>query len=145
VVGFSTFSEPVFPAMGETINGFYNNLNYSWNFDNPLNKTFAAAYEKKYGEKSWFIPAENYIAAQFLFNAVRKAKSVDVNKVKAAMSGLSFDTISGKLTMRAPDHQAERDTFVGQVVDDAGSQGWKVIKTVPPGESTPAADAACKI
>jgi branched-chain amino acid transport system substrate-binding protein len=145
VVGFSTFSEPVFPAMGDTIDGFYNNLNYSWNFDNPLNKPFADAYEKKYGEKAWFIPAENYIAAQFLFNAVRKAKSIEVEKVKAAMNGLSFDTISGPFTMRAEDHQAERNTFVGQIVDDGGEKGWKVVKTVPPGETSPAASADCKL
>jgi ABC-type branched-subunit amino acid transport system substrate-binding protein len=131
--------------MGDTIVGFYNNLNYSWNFDNPLNKEFAAAYEKKTGEKAWFIPAENYIAAQFLFNAVRKAKSIDVEKVKAAMNGLSFDTISGPFTMRAEDHQAERNTFVGQIVDDGGEKGWKVVKTVPPGETTPAANADCKL
>ena len=145
VVGFSTFSEPVFPAMGDSIDGFYNNLNYSWNFDNPLNKTFAAAYEKKYGEKAWFIPAENYIAAQFLFNAVRKAKTIEVDKVKAAMNGLSFDTISGPLEMRAGDHQAVRDTFVGEVVQDGADKGWKVVKTVPPTETTPNASSDCRM
>ena len=30
---------------GDTIDGFYNNLNYSWNFDNPLNKPFAGREE----------------------------------------------------------------------------------------------------
>ena len=35
VVGFSTFSEPVFPAMGNTIDGFYNNLNYSCELRQP--------------------------------------------------------------------------------------------------------------
>jgi branched-chain amino acid transport system substrate-binding protein len=144
-VGFSTVSEPTFSAMGNGIVGFYNNLNYSWNFKNPLNTSFAAAYEKKYGSKPYFIPAENYIAAQFLFNAVRKAKSVDVNQVKTAMNGLSFDTISGPFTMRAADHQAERNTFVGQVVDQSGGLGWKVVKTVAPTETTPTASAACKM
>jgi ABC-type branched-subunit amino acid transport system substrate-binding protein len=145
VVGFSTFSEPVFPAMGDSIDGFYNNLNYSWNFDNPLNKTFAASYEKKYGEKAWFIPAENYIAAQFLFNAVRKAKTTDVDEVKAAMNGLSFDTISGPFEMRAGDHQAVRDTFVGEIVQDGTDKGWKVVKTVPPTETTPNASGDCRM
>jgi branched-chain amino acid transport system substrate-binding protein len=145
VVGFSTVSEPVFDAMGNSILGFYNNLNYSWNFDNPLNKAFAAAYEKKYAAKPYFIPAENYIAAQFLFNAVRKAKSIDVSKVKTAMNGLSFDTISGPFQMRAADHQAVRDTFVGEVVDQSGEKGWKVVKTVSPDETTPVANPDCKM
>jgi ABC-type branched-subunit amino acid transport system substrate-binding protein len=145
VVGFSTFSEPTFPAMGDVIEGFYNNLNYSWNFDNPKNKAFAAAYEKKYGEKAWFIPAENYIAAQFLFEAVRKAKSVEVDKVKATMNGLTFDSITGEVEMRPEDHQAVRDTYVGQIVKQDGELGWKVVSTVPPSETTPQASPDCKM
>lgn len=148
VVGFSTFSEPTFKPMGRTIVGFYNNLNYSWNFDNPKNKAFATAYEQQFGEKPAFIPAENYIAAQFLFEAVRKAGSIDVAKVKAAMNGLSFDSISGKVQMRAADHQAVRDTYVGQIVEQPGGvagMGWKVISTVTPDKTTPTASPDCKM
>jgi branched-chain amino acid transport system substrate-binding protein len=148
VVGFSTFSEPTFEAMGDTIVGFYNNLNYSWNFDGAKNKAFATAYEQQFGKKPSFIPAENYIAAQFLFEAVRKAKSIDVEKVKAAMNGLSFESISGNVQMRAEDHQATRDTYVGQIVkqaDGTAGMGWKVISTVPPEQTTPAPSADCKM
>jgi branched-chain amino acid transport system substrate-binding protein len=148
VVGFSTFSEPTFKPMGKSIVGFYNNLNYSWNFDNPQNKAFAAAYEQQFGEKPAFIPAENYIAAQFLFEAVRKAKSVDIAKVKAAMDDLSFDSISGNVKMRGADHQAVRDTYVGQIVAQPGGvagMGWKVVRTVTPDKTTPTASPDCKM
>jgi branched-chain amino acid transport system substrate-binding protein len=148
VVGFSTFSEPTFTAMGNTILGFYNNLNYSWNFDNPKNAAFATAYEKQFGTKPSFIPAENYIAAQFLFDAVRKAKSIDIEKVKAAMNGLTFDSISGRVQMRPQDHQAVRDTFVGQIIKQNGGvagMGWKVITAVPADKTTPTPSADCKM
>jgi branched-chain amino acid transport system substrate-binding protein len=148
VVGFSTFSEPTFKPMGKSIVGFYNNLNYSWNFDNPKNKAFAAAYEQQFREKPAFIPAENYIAAQFLFEAVRKAKSVDIAKVKAAMDDLSFDSISGNVKMRGTDHQAVRDTYVGQIVAQPGGvagMGWKVVSTVTPDKTTPTASPDCKM
>jgi branched-chain amino acid transport system substrate-binding protein len=145
VVGFSTFSDETFAAMGDEITGFYNNLTYAWDFDNPQNKQFVAAYEKAYGEKPFFIPAENYLAAQFLFAAVKKAGSVDVEKVKAAMNNLTIDTINGKLTMRPQDHQALRDTYVGKIVKKNGALGWEVVSTVPPEKSTPQPSPDCKM
>ena len=146
VVGFSTFSDETFEAMGDEIEGFYNNLTYASDFDNPHNKAFVAAYEKAYGEKPFFIPAENYLTAQFLFEAVKKAGSVDVAKVKAAMDGLTVDTINGKLTMRPEDHQALRDTYVGKIVKkEDGKLGWEVVSTVPPDQSTPKPSADCKL
>jgi ABC-type branched-subunit amino acid transport system substrate-binding protein len=144
-LGFSTISEPTFEPMGDTILGFHNNLNYSWRFDNPQNAAFVAEYERRFKSKPYFITAENHIAAQFLFEAVRKAGSTEVARVKAAMDAMSLDTVVGKLQMRAADHQAVRDTFVGKVVKDGDGLGWDVVSTVPPSVSTPQADGACKL
>jgi len=145
VVGFSTFSDETFAAMGDEIEGFYNNLTYASDFDNPKNKAFVAAYEKAYKEKPFFIPAENYVAAQFLFEAVKKAGSVDPAKVKPAMNGLTIDSINGKLTMRPQDHQALRDTYVGKIVKKNGGLGWEVVSTVHPDQSTPQPNPDCKM
>jgi ABC-type branched-subunit amino acid transport system substrate-binding protein len=143
-VGFSTVSEGTFPALGDKALGWYNNVTYSAAFDNAKNKAFVTAWDAKEGEKPYFIHAENYIGAQFLFEAVRKAGSVDPNKVKAAMAGLSLDTVSGAITIKAADHQAIRDTFVGEVVKEGDGMAFKVIKTVPPTDATRKPDPACK-
>jgi hypothetical protein len=60
------------------------------------------------------------------------------------MADLSMDTISGQITMKPKDHQASRDTFVGEVVKQGDDMAFKVIATVPPTESTKAPDPACK-
>jgi branched-chain amino acid transport system substrate-binding protein len=143
-VGFSTVSEGNFPAIGDTALGWYNNLTYSWQFDNAKNKAFVSAWEAKEGEKPYFIDAENYIGAQFLFEAVRKAGSIEPDAVKAAMADLELDTISGKITMKPQDHQAIRDTFVGEVEKQGDGLGFKVVATVPPTDATKAPDPACK-
>lgn len=145
VLGFSTVSEPTFKAMGDTVLGFKNNLNYTWKFDNPKNAAFVKAYVARYRDKPYFIPAENYIAAQFLFAGVRKAASTDVAKVKTAMNALQIDTISGPLKMRPQDHQALRDTYVGEVVKEGSGLGWKVIATAPPSKTTPQPGAGCEL
>jgi branched-chain amino acid transport system substrate-binding protein len=131
--------------MGDVITGFHNNLTYAPDFDNPKNTAFVAAYEKAYGEKPFFIPAENYVAAQFLFEAVKKAGSVDPNKVKAVMNGLQIDSINGPLTMRPEDHQALRNTYVGKIVKKNGALGWEVVATIPPDQSTPSPSPDCKM
>jgi branched-chain amino acid transport system substrate-binding protein len=145
VLAFSTISEPVFPAMGNTILGWYDKVNYASTFDNTQNKAFVGEWQKRNGTKPWFIPADNFIGAQFLFQAVRKAKSVDVAKVKAAMNDLSIDTVAGSLRMRPDDHQALRDAFVGQIQQDGDGLGWKIVKSVPAAQTTPKPDEACHL
>jgi ABC-type branched-subunit amino acid transport system substrate-binding protein len=147
-VGFNTVSEPLFPVLGPKVLGFYNNVGYAHQQNFPLNTTFAAAWKAKYGSFPYYVEADNYLAAQTLFQGVRKAGSVDPEKVKAALNGLSFDSITGQVTMRAADHQLLRPSNLGQVVKLAGGPGglgWKIISTVPASETTPSANPACHI
>jgi ABC-type branched-subunit amino acid transport system substrate-binding protein len=145
VLSDSTLFDPSFKAMGDPIVGWYSKVTYAPTLDNPMNKAFVAAWKKKYGSEPWYVPAESYIAAQFLFDAVRKAKSVDVEKVKAAMNTLSMDTIGGQLRMRPGDHQALRDVAVGRIVKQADGVGWKIVGSVPPDKTTSGPSPACKM
>jgi hypothetical protein len=50
--------------------------------------------------------------------------------------------------MRPQDHQAVRDTFVGQIIKQNGGvagMGWKVITAVPADKTTPTPSADCKM
>ena len=145
VVTQSMLAEPLFPAMGDTIVGWYDRGSYMQAIDTPKNAAFVDSWSKKYDSNLWNVPGDSYIGAQFLFEAVRKAKSIDVEKVKAAMNTLSLDTIAGKLTMRPEDHQALRPTYVGQVVKKGGDLGWKIVETVPPEKTSPTANPECKM
>ena len=145
VVTQSMLAEPLFPAMGDSIVGWYDRGSYMQAIDNPLNTAFVDAWKSKNDSQLWNVPGDSYIGAQFLFEAVRKAKSIDVEKVKAAMNDLSLDTVAGQLTMRPEDHQALRPTYVGQVVKEGDTLGWKIVETVPPSETSPTANAECKM
>jgi ABC-type branched-subunit amino acid transport system substrate-binding protein len=147
-VGFNTVSEPLFPVLGPKIAGFYNNIGYVHQQNYPLNQQFATAWKAKYGTDPYYVQADNYIAAQTLFEGVKKAGSVDPEKVKAALNDLSFDSIDGQVTMRAADHQLLRPSNLGQVVKAAGGPGglgWKLISTVPASATSPAASPACHL
>jgi branched-chain amino acid transport system substrate-binding protein len=145
VVTQSMLAEPLFPAMGDTIVGWYDRGSYMQAIDTPKNKAFVDAWSKKHETKLWNVPGDSYIGAQFLFEAVRKAKSIDVEKVKAAMNGLSLDTLAGQLTMRPQDHQALRPTYVGQIEKQGDGLGWKIVETVPPEKTSPTPNAECKM
>jgi ABC-type branched-subunit amino acid transport system substrate-binding protein len=147
-VGFNTVSEPLFPVLGQKIVGFYNNLGYVHQQTTENNAQFAAAWKAKYGSDPYYVEADNYIAAQTLFAGVKKANSVDPEKVKAALGGLTFDTIAGSVTTRAADHQLLRPSYVGQVLKTPGGKGglgWKIISSSPPSVTTPSPNSACHI
>jgi ABC-type branched-subunit amino acid transport system substrate-binding protein len=143
VLGFNMVSEPLFKVLGDKILGFYNNLGYDASDSNPLNTAFVDAWTKKQGSAPYYVEADNYLSAQVLFQAVAKAKSVDPAKVKAALTGLSFDSIVGNVSM-GKDHQLVRPSYVGQVVKKDGALGWKVIAKAEGTQTRPTPDPACK-
>lgn len=146
ILGFNMVSEPLFKALGDKVVGFYNNVGYDVNADNELNKKFVAGWEKAHdGAKPYYVVADNYIAAQTLFEGIKKAKSIDPLKVEKALNDLSFDSIVGEVTMRGADHQLIRPSYVGKVVKKDGGLVFDVIKTVPGATVAPGADPACKL
>lgn len=74
------------------------------------------AFTKEKDPSSW--PIQGYIAMQFLVAAIRKANSIDSDKVSAALKGISIDSPVGPLTMRAKDQQANRGQLYGVAIRD---------------------------
>jgi branched-chain amino acid transport system substrate-binding protein len=143
VFGFQMISEPVFKALGDKILGFYSNVGYDVSASNPQNRSFVAGYTKQYGAAPYGVPADHYLAAQMLFDAVRKAKSVDPQKVRAALDNLSFESFAGRVTIGA-DHQLVRPSYVGKVVKKGDGLGFDIVAAVPGTGNHPAPDPACK-
>ncbi len=85
--------------------------------DNPLNKEFVSHFRQKYSKPPGPSDADyfGYINTQFALEAIKRAGTVDKEKVIDALEGLTLDTPVGKVTIRAFDHQSTFPLYVGEL------------------------------
>jgi len=96
---------------------------YPWDqIDNRDHASFALNYYKKYNENPKMGSVVGYATLQSIFAAIRKAKSVDNEKLVAALRGLKFTTPFGPTEFRAIDQQSTMGAYVGKL-DQRGGKG----------------------
>ena len=81
----------------------------------PEHKKFLAAYQKKFNDYPRLGSIVGYATLMTAAAAIRKATSLDQEKLVAAMKGLNVDTPIGKITFRALDNQATMGAYVGRI------------------------------
>jgi len=145
VLGFNMVSEPLFETLGDTIEGYFNNVGYDVDGDNTENQEFVDAYTEDHGAAPYYVPADNYLAAQTLFAGIEEAGSADPADVSEALGDLSFDSIVGAVTVRAADHQVLRDSYLGEVVKDGKALKFSIQSNATPDVTTPEPDSACSM
>jgi branched-chain amino acid transport system substrate-binding protein len=64
------------------------------------NKEATAAWQKTYGVSFPWLAYSTYDGMLAIFAAINKAGSVDVEKVRTALSGLTFDSVKGAITIK---------------------------------------------
>ncbi len=85
------------------------------------------AFLDKNGEKADLFTPDGFVAAQMIVQAIKKGGGDDVQKMIDSLAGWSFDSVKGKLTIRAEDHallqpmfqaklKASGDTFVPELI-----------------------------
>lgn len=92
----------------------------------PEHKAFLAAYEKKYNEPPRLNSVVGYATMRALAAGVRKANSVETEKLVAAFKGLSFESPFGPVTFRPQDNQSTMGIYVGRT---AVANGKGFMKT----------------
>ena len=99
---------------------------YPWDqIATPEHARFFNAYYKRYGENPRLGSVVGYATFTAIFEAVRKAKSVDTDKLIVALRGLNFGTPFGPAQFRALDHQSTMGAYVGKL-DVRGGKGTMV-------------------
>ena len=97
------------PQTGQAAVGTFVNSTYLPTINTPQNKAFLARWNKKFKDTAHPWPAANlgysYNGMMFLFAAIKKAGSFDAAAVIKAWEGMEYDSLIGKQTMRACDHQ----------------------------------------
>jgi ABC-type branched-subunit amino acid transport system substrate-binding protein len=145
VLGFNMVSEPLFPTLGESIVGYYNNVGYDVDGDNELNTAFKDAYQKTNGDLPYYVPADNFLAAETLFAGIEKAGSTEPAEVSEALGDLTFDSIVGEVTLRGADNQLLRDSYLGQVEGSGEDLKFKILNDAKPDATTPEASSDCSM
>jgi branched-chain amino acid transport system substrate-binding protein len=99
---------------------------YPWDqIATPEHARFFNAYYKRYRENPKLGSVVGYATFTATFEAVRKAKSLDTDKLIVALRGLNFATPFGPAQFRALDHQSTMGAFVGKL-DVRGGKGTMV-------------------
>ncbi len=103
----------------ENIAGHLVAWNYYQTTDTPENSKFVEAFKAKYGEKRVTAdPIEaGYNAVYLWAAAVEKAGSFEVDKVRAAVAGLSLDLPEGKVTIDGDNQHVSKTARIGKIND----------------------------
>ncbi|MDB9447038.1 urea ABC transporter substrate-binding protein [Anabaena sp. CS-542/02] len=115
-----SIAEEEVKAIGvEYLQGHYAAWNYFQTVDTPANKKFVEAFKKEYGaDRVINDPMEAaYVAVYLWKQAVEKAGTTDLDKVRAAAYGQTLDAPEGKVTMNA-NHHLSKIVRIGEVRQD---------------------------
>ena len=88
---------------------------YPWySIDTPEHAKFLEAYQRRWKEYPRLGSVVGYSSMMSIAAAVRRAGSVDTEKLVEAFRGVEVDTPFGRIAYRASDHQATMGAFVGR-------------------------------
>lgn len=88
---------------------------------------FVAAYNKEYGKKPDALAALGYDAAKIMFKALEDAKTTDGAKVREALSKISLDGVTGKISF-----DQERNAVKGASILKVESENYSLVKKINP-------------
>jgi branched-chain amino acid transport system substrate-binding protein len=143
VAGVSFTTDGTVKTLGAAAKGIYGIINYSSTLDTPENKAFVKEWVVRYKVPPTNFEGETYMGMQVIYQAVQAAGSVKPADVAKAMPGRTFDTIMGKLTMRADDHQLLKPNYFGLVEEVDGTLRPVIKTTVSAQDVAPA--VSCKM
>ncbi|HET7764617.1 MAG TPA: ABC transporter substrate-binding protein [Burkholderiales bacterium] len=102
------------PLKDEAPQGWYV-TGYPWYaIDTPGHRRFVAAYQKRWNDYPRAGSVVGYTMVMAAAAAIRKAGSLDSEKLVGAMQGLKMETPFGGIVFREIDHQSTMGAYVGR-------------------------------
>ncbi len=126
-------------SIGPDATGVYISQSYLTSIDNPANKAFKAALQKKFGAEMKTpndLSEPEYDGIYLYKAAVEKAGSTDPAKVLKALGEVSFDGPRGTVSMDK-EHHAALTMYLGQVQADGNVNVIQKFPEVSPGNQCP--------
>lgn len=121
VVAFSVGEEELSGFDTKPLVGHLAAWNYFQSAKTPANKAFIAKWKKfiKDGKRVTNDPMEaTYIGFSAWVQAVEKAKSTDVDKVRPAMYGIKVPNLTGGMAEVLPNHHFTKPVLIGEIQED---------------------------
>lgn len=113
------------PLKDEAPEGWYV-TGYPWEqINTPEHKAFREAYKKKFNDYPRLGSIVGYATVQSAAAVIKKAGSLDTEKLVAAMKGLTHMTPLGQITYRPQDHQSTMGAYVGRITVKDGKGTMK--------------------
>ena len=119
VMSVSVAEEEVKQIGPEYLKGNYASWNYFQTVETPQNNEFVSAFKAKYGEdRVTNDPMESaYIMVYLWKQAVEQAGTTDLEAVRKAAVGQTFDAPQGTVQMQ-PNHHISQTVRIGEVMDN---------------------------
>ena len=127
-------------AVGEASLGLVGSSRYSFTYDHPKNNDFVALWKKEHdGGLPDTFEGETWQAMQVIQAGIEKANGIELDPLRKALETIELESVKGKISMRACDHQAVQQGFMVKVVKKAGFDMPipEVIATFPGERTTP--------
>ena len=133
VVAFSVGEEELSGLDTTNLVGHLAAWNYFQSAETDANSSFIKAWKKKMGAKRVTNdPMEaHYIGFNMWVQAVKKAKTVDVDKVRDAMYGQTFPNLTGGTAVMLPNHHLAKPVLIGEIQADGQFDIISQTKEVP--------------
>jgi len=126
-----TVNGSVLPAMGEDALGVKSASQWAINLDNPGNKRFVAAFEKKYNSVPSEFAAQAYDVIMMIDGALKKTggKTDDAEALRAALKSADFQSVRGAFKFNNNQHPIQ-DFYLLNVIKDAQGRLVQVSESV---------------
>lgn len=121
-------------AIGEPANGFLTAAGYSAEIDTPENQEFVEAFRARFNSDPDVFAVDSYSLVHLLKTAAEKADSLEIDALREAIPGTTWQTPAGEKTMRAEDNQAAVDMYVIEVGITEEGASFGVRDRVPASE-----------
>jgi branched-chain amino acid transport system substrate-binding protein len=107
-------------------------------FDGAASNPAADALRRALGRPSDLFHPDGFAAAQMIVHAL-SASGSNVDAMISSLEGWSFDSVKGKLTIRAADHALLQPMFQAKLTGSGTNFTATLVKTVAPEDVTPPA------
>lgn len=145
ILGHSYITRTTLGGQADNVIGNYQTFGWLADFPTEESKKFAERYKEKFNAIPDYVAADQYIAVQAAQAAAQKAGSLRVPEIVSALSGLTFQSLLGELSIRAEDHQLLRPVVISQVVMTNGKPDLAVQTIIPWDKVAGNPNSECKL